>query len=237
MDAIKQAEKVSALVSNGRDRKYYRFRWAQYYGGIATADCVGCCLFCIFCWSWRIVTHPEKCGKFYTPEYVANQLVKIAKKRNTNLIRISGNEPTLNMEHLLGVLQAIPSKYRFVLETNGILLGHDKGYCKNLAQFSNLHIRVSLKGCNEKDFEELTGADGGNFDLQLQALENLTKAGVSCHPSVMTYFSNEKDIQELRLRLQDISPQFRHFEEEQLILYPNIKERLKKFKIIDDFSD
>ncbi len=59
MDAITQAQKISQAVSKRESRKYYRFRWAPYYGGIATVDCVDCCLKCIFCWSLNVATHPE----------------------------------------------------------------------------------------------------------------------------------------------------------------------------------
>jgi uncharacterized Fe-S cluster-containing radical SAM superfamily protein len=52
------ASQTQAIVSRGRLRKYYRFRWAGYYGGIATADCVGCCLRCLSCWSWDVTCHP-----------------------------------------------------------------------------------------------------------------------------------------------------------------------------------
>ena len=119
MNALEQAEKTSAIISHGMTRKYYRFRWALFYGGIATADCVGCCLRCVFCWSWNIVTRPERLGKFRTPEYVANQLIKIAQRKKCNLMRVSGNEPTLHPDHLLGVLSAIPHEFKFILETNG----------------------------------------------------------------------------------------------------------------------
>jgi uncharacterized Fe-S cluster-containing radical SAM superfamily protein len=45
-------------------------------------------------------------------------------------ICISGNEPTIAREHLLGVLALIPGAIRFILETNGILIGHDNTYAK-----------------------------------------------------------------------------------------------------------
>ena len=153
MDVLTYAEHIAKIVSQGKKRKYYRFRGAPFYGGIATADCVGCCLNCIFCWSWNIVANPEKHGKFYQPEFVVKELVKIARRKKYRHMRISGNEPTLNREHLLNVLNEIPLKYEFILETNGILPGHSKSYCHDLAQFPNLHVRVSLKGCNAADFE------------------------------------------------------------------------------------
>ncbi|MEM7814128.1 MAG: hypothetical protein QXK48_00900 [Candidatus Aenigmatarchaeota archaeon] len=32
-------------------RKYYRFIPAKFYGGIASVDCVGYNLCCVYCWS------------------------------------------------------------------------------------------------------------------------------------------------------------------------------------------
>lgn len=232
MDAVKHAQKISMIVSKGRNRKYYRFRSAPFYGGIATADCVGCGLSCIFCWSWNIVSKPERIGKFYSPEFVAEKLVKIARQKKYHRVRVSGNEPTLNREHLITLLETIPSHYRFILETNGILLGNDRSYCADLAKFPNLHVRVSLKGCNSTEFETLTGMNGDGFELQMNALMNLLEADVRCHPAVMTNFSTIKSIDRLRDRLNEIDFDFRLFEGEELILYPNIEERLRRFDFI-----
>jgi uncharacterized Fe-S cluster-containing radical SAM superfamily protein len=30
------------VICKGNKRKYYRFRAGRFYGGIATADCMGC---------------------------------------------------------------------------------------------------------------------------------------------------------------------------------------------------
>jgi uncharacterized Fe-S cluster-containing radical SAM superfamily protein len=146
IDPVVMAEKIGSIVSSEEKRKYYRFRPAPFYGGIATADCVGCCLKCLFCWSWHIIVQPEKAGRFYAPAEVARNLLSIARKKGFQQVRISGNEPTLHQSHLLQVLQLIPKEIRFILETNGILIGHDPSYAKALARFPNLYCRVSLKG-------------------------------------------------------------------------------------------
>jgi hypothetical protein len=52
------------------------------------------------------------------------------------------------------------------------------------------YARVSLKGCNADEFEELTGCNGSGFDLQIRALENLLDEEVSCFPAVMSAFSS-----------------------------------------------
>jgi uncharacterized Fe-S cluster-containing radical SAM superfamily protein len=228
IDSVMWAEKVQDVIASGEKRKYYRFRPAPYYGGIATADCVGCCLRCLFCWSWHVVIQPEKTGRFYSPEEVVRSLTSIARKKGFEQIRISGNEPTLHRFHLLRVLELLPKEIRFILETNGILIGHDPSYAKDLSRFPNLYARVSLKGASPENFSQLTQAEPWGFDLQLKALENLVAEGVDCFPAVMANFSSEEEIQKLRERLREIRPDFSGFEEEDLILYPFVSENLKK---------
>ncbi|RMD52415.1 MAG: radical SAM protein [Nitrospirae bacterium] len=212
-------------------RKYYRFRPARFYGGISTADCVGCCLRCVFCWSWNIVSNPEKHGNYYSPEDVVRRLEKIAKKKHFKQMRISGNEPTICMEHLIRVLELIESKFLFILETNGILIGYDEAYAKALSRFKNIYVRVSLKGTCKEEFTRLTKAIPEGFSLQLKALEHLYKYGVRCHPACMISFSPKENIEALRGVLKGIHPDFEDFEIEELILYPHIEERLKRLGI------
>ncbi len=230
-DPLNTAETTKQIVCSGDRRKYYRFRPAQFYGGIATADCVGCNLRCVFCWSWNVTTRPEICGSLYTPQDVAKRLTGIAQRKKLKKLRISGNEPTICREHLIKVLELIPQEYLFILETNGILIGSDETYARDLARFTNLHIRVSLKGACEEEFSRLTGAVPGAFELQLRALEYLAKHGADVHPACMVSFSAEDRIEDLRRRLAAIRPAFESFEEEELILYPAVEERLGKMHV------
>jgi uncharacterized Fe-S cluster-containing radical SAM superfamily protein len=231
IDPIAWAEETWKIVGSGDKRKYYRFRPASYYGGIATADCVGCCLRCLFCWSWHIVTQPEKAGRFYSPEEVVQNLTSIIKKEGFHQIRISGNEPTLHRSHLLEILKLIPREIHFILETNGILIGHDPSYAKDLSCFPHLYVRVSLKGACPEDFSRLTQAKPEGFNYQLRALENLVEEGVDCFPAVMTNLSSQGEIKRLRQRLKEIQPNFEDFEEEELILYPFVLDHLQKASI------
>jgi uncharacterized Fe-S cluster-containing radical SAM superfamily protein len=222
------AERLGKIVNSGEKRKYYRFRPAPFYGGIATADCVGCCLKCLFCWSWNIIVQPEKVGRFYSPQEVARNLLSIVKKKGFHQVRISGNEPTLHRSHLLQVLQVIPKEIHFILETNGILIGHDPSYAKDLSRFSNLYVRVSLKGASPEEFSRLTGTRPEGFTLQLRALENLLGEGVDCFPAVMANFPLPREIQPLRQVLKEIRPNFADFEEEELTLYPFVMDHLQR---------
>lgn len=230
-DPVKRAQDVAAIVCRDDLRRYHRFRSARFYGGIATADCVGCCLRCVFCWSWPKVVSPERYGRFYSPHEVARKLSSIARKKSFRQVRISGNEPTIAREHLLKVLECVPKDILFILETNGILIGYDKTYADDLARHENVYVRVSLKGCNEEQFSVLTGAEPKGFDLQLQALENLSRADVNAHPAVMVSFSPSEDVKALRTRLGSIDKAFKDIEVEELVLYGDVENRLKRARL------
>jgi len=176
------------------------------------------------------VERPTKFGELHTPEDVASRLISIATESSLRQVRISGCEPTIGRQHLLRVLEFVPARFGFVLETNGILIGADKSYAEELGEHSNVHVRVSLKGASEEEFSKLTGAVPDAFSFQLQALRNLLDAGVKVHPACMVSFSTPENIAKLRERLAEISPSFADFEVEELILYPHVKARLKHLK-------
>ena len=227
-DPVELAREMESVVCRGEERKYYRFRSARFYGGIATADCLGCSLRCLFCWSWNTLRKADSMGHFHSPSQAARKLTRIDRRARFHQVRLSGNEPTLGKEHLLLVLREIPGDLRFILETNGILLGHDRDYARELSGFSNLHVRVSLKGAGEAEFSLLTGARPEGFRLQLEALENLRQHGVSCHPSIMGGFGSGADTGSLAASLREIGFEPDDIEIEELILYPEVERRLRK---------
>lgn len=229
-DPVKLAQAMEKIVVKGRLRKYYRaVRADRWYGGIATADCCGCCLKCVFCWSGAPRDRPEEIGRFYEPEYIFSKLTRCAEKHGFTLLRISGNEPTISREHLLELLALVDTtRYKFILETNGILIGYDENYAKQLSKFTCLHVRVSIKGASPEEFSMLTGATPEAFNLQLKALKYLLDAGVSCNPAVMLSFSTKGNIRRLRERLKEIDPiPIREFEDEYVFLYPHVVKRLE----------
>ncbi|KXA97222.1 hypothetical protein AKJ39_03560 [candidate division MSBL1 archaeon SCGC-AAA259J03] len=235
-DPIELSEKIREKVVQGEERKYYRFRGTRFYGGIATADCVGCNLMCRFCWSEKPRRNPGEVGSFYSPSEVVEKLVSIAEENNYHQARISGNEPTIGKEHLLSFLEKLEGTgLRFVLETNGILIGFDSSFARKLSRFEDITVRVSLKGADREQFRRLTGSDPEGFDLQLQALQDLTDSDCSCRAAVMRDFLDEELERRLRRRLGEIDLGLaRSLEFEKLKLYPHVKKRLKKHGIIED---
>jgi len=243
-DSLVRHGAIESLVTcdspRGQLRKYYRFRADRWYGGIATGDVVGCGLLCRFCWvSDNILERPTTCGDFLDAQDAARNLVRVAERRRLVQLRLSGGEPTIGRSHLLNLLSEIDKgrRFRFILETNGILLGADPSYCQDLAAFRCLHVRVSLKGSCESEFARLTGAKEEGFALQVDALRNLSCARVSCHPAVMRSFSSEESMRQLHDRISAIDPKLvKDLELEELIRYPRVERRLQRFGLCPHIS-
>ncbi|UCF13403.1 MAG: radical SAM protein [Thermoplasmatales archaeon] len=214
-------------------KKYYRFRGTGFYGGISTADTVGCNLRCKFCWSGSSVWNANNTGEFYSPQDVVNKLHEIANKKGYNRLRISGGEPTIGRKHLIRLLENIHPEFLFILETNGILLGVDKTYVEELSQFKNLHIRVCLKGTTPGEFSWLTAVEGG-FEYQLKALEHLRDESLSFNIALVSIIKNNH---ELLNKLRDMDLDRVMIEEEEIKLYPQVKKRLDKEKILHYFEN
>ena len=231
-DPINLSKKTEEIVVNGDLKKYYRFRATRFYGGIATADTVGCNLRCKFCWSGNSVYNAKNTGEFYTPEHVADRLQQIAQNKGFNQMRVSGGEPTIGKKHLISLLKNIDSSFLFILETNGILLGKERLYVKELSKFNNLHVRVCLKGGNPEEFSFLTGAEKG-FEYQIKALEYLKDENMRFNIAIVTIKKNNQDFFD---KLTDRNLEDTMIEVEEIILYPKVRDRLKKEGILRYFE-
>jgi uncharacterized Fe-S cluster-containing radical SAM superfamily protein len=224
-DPLARAREIEAIVMRDSMRKYYRFRASRHYGGIVTADAVGCCFLCAYCWNYRRNRCPETYGTFYAPQQVVEKLRAIAAKKGISLFRVSGAEPVLgerSFHHLLEVLRA----GRFILETNGLILGHQPGLIDFLVQ-RDVSVRVSIKGWNPETFEKITGARGEFFSLPIVALKRLEEAGVEAWPAVMGDLFGREGVEELTRILREKGFSGR-IEVEYLERYPFVAENLKR---------
>jgi uncharacterized Fe-S cluster-containing radical SAM superfamily protein len=87
----------------------------------------------------------------------------------------------------LAVLERVEGHgFVFILETNGLPLGHVPDYALALAEYRDVHVRVLLKAGSAAGFEARTGAQGKYWDLPFRAIEHLMMAGVSFHVAAMT---------------------------------------------------
>lgn len=238
-------KRVTRKGPEGLERKYTGIYSAPVYGGIATGYAVGCCLRCIYCWADWSRDFPERFGKFYSPKKIAQALLNAAERGITspgwerfrgikiNKLRLSGCEPTLGKEHLLSTLEYVAEfKYRlFILETNGILLGSDRDYVKQLARFSDkLYVRVSLKAASPEGFTQRTGALGDYYELPFKALTYLFEEGVFSRAAAMTdpEVMSPEERKILIRKLGKIAPALgRELEEEEIDAYETTMSRLK----------
>jgi uncharacterized Fe-S cluster-containing radical SAM superfamily protein len=210
-------------------RRYRRFRADRWYGGIATADVVGCNLRCGMCWAWRNTSFVFTVGEWLSPGEVAERLRDIAKRRGFQQVRISGGEPLIAPAHLLKVMDLL-SGYVFIVETNGTLV--DEQIAKELAARPNAVVRVSLKGATAEEFEKITGSPGAYFYRQLNALRLLVESGMKpcrdVYPAAMLGFSTDENIKKLEKALAEIDPELpRCIDVEYVILYPHVVKLMK----------
>ncbi len=178
-DPLDLAKDTEKLCLKGSSRKYTNFYCTGVYGGISTGYLVGCCLRCVFCWVSFSRDFPHKYGEFFSPEEAFENLISNARKSRVKKLRVSGGEPTLGKEHLLGILDLVDdTNYFFVLETNGILLGKEPEYVKALKKYRNIYVRVSLKAGTPEGFEKRTGARAEFYELPYLAVKSLNREGI-----------------------------------------------------------
>ena len=187
-DPIRLARETEEIVCRGDGRKYTDFYATGVYGGIATGYTCGCCLRCVFCWVGWSRDFPERHGQLYSAEEAFQKLSEAAHRFKVKKLRISGAEPTLGRRHLLGLLEHVETSEfeSFILETNGILLGVERDYVKELSKFRKAYVRVSLKAGTPEDFTRKTGAKPEAFEIPFKAIQHLLDSGVSFHVAAMS---------------------------------------------------
>jgi len=248
LELAKETEKIVARNGpEGPERKYTGVYSAPVYRGIATGYAAGCCLRCVYCWSSWSRDFPEQLGNFYSAKEIAQKLFRAAEEGITspgwrrfrhlkvNKLRLSGCEPTIGKEHLLSLLEHVKkSKYQlFILETNGLLIGADRNYAKELVEFAEkLYVRVSFKAATPEGFTQRTGAIGQFYELPFKAFSYLLEEGIYARAAAMTdpkIMSGEERkllidmLGEIDRRISD-SPE--ELEEEQIDAYDTTVHRL-----------
>lgn len=217
------------------ERKYFRFRGGRWYGGISSADVIGCNLRCRFCWAWYFRDRHDL-GYFLSPQEVFKRLTSIATKEGYKYLRLTGGEPTISREHLIEVLKLVEnSKHSFIIETNGILIGADSSYAEELSKFSNVYTRISFKGTNPREFATLTGAVPEAFNLQLHALRNLLDAGLEpgrdFGVAAMIGFSPDENIAKFVVTLSAIDERLVDVDWEYVLTYPHVMKLLRRYNL------
>ena len=151
----------------------------------------------------------------------------------TKKIRVSGAEPTLGKQHLLGLLELVEGSDfdLFILETNGIKFGTDRDYVRAISRFKKVHVRVSLKAGTPEAFVRKTGAMPDGFEIPFKAIRHLLDRGVSFHVAGMLddpRIVEPRERAELARKLVEIDPKLViAFEGEVIDPYDTTLARLK----------
>jgi len=187
-DPLKRSQEIENVVMEGDARKYYRFRYARFYGGICTADAVGCNLLCDWgkgkCWNYARNRNPATADKFFSPQQVADRLIALAERNGCNTFRISGCEPFLGpatTNHYFEVVDLL-GDCQIIIETNGVYLGAHPAIMDRMPRGAQL--RISLKGEDEAASERVTGARGAHA-LQMAAIQAASERNIRCRVAVM----------------------------------------------------
>ena len=220
-DPVQRSKDVESLVMQGDARSYYRFRYAKFYGGIVTADAVGCNLLCAYCWNYNRNLYPAKAGALYSPIEVAEKLQAISKKHHCDQFRVSGAEPILGRAsalHLAEVIRRVGG--HFIVETNGIAIGYDLSII-DLLKPLNCHVRLTIKGDDPISFQKVTGALGEALKYQLQAARAFQEANISLSMAVMSQFVDADKLP------------FQVDEKEDLIMYGSTERNMQKRGLLE----
>ena len=183
-DPIKRAAEIESMVMRDNRRLYYRFRSSRYYGGVVTADTIGCNILCAYCWNYRRNENPTQ-GEFYSPAEVIWKLKTTAGSTGIRHFRVSGAEPILgegSVMHLAEVLRAFPGS--FIVETNGIMLGYNPDFLRPLLPHRP-YIRLTVKGDSPERFQDITGAEGEALQYQIYAVREVRRRGGVYHVAAM----------------------------------------------------
>ncbi|NUP90688.1 MAG: radical SAM protein [Candidatus Sumerlaeia bacterium] len=235
-DPLEVARATERVVCRGNQRKYSRFGFTRdYHYGVATGYVVGCNLRCLFCWAAPTRDNVGGEGRWCEPAEAAEELERIARQRRTGFVRLSEGEPTIGREHLLGVLEEVERRAsirRFVLETNGTLLGAEESYVAALARFPKLWVRLALKAGTPEAWTHKTGASPESFALPFEALRLLRRHGLQSRLSVAAMsrdprFMGQHERVLLLAELARVDPQMvLDLNEEMVVTHPATMRRL-----------
>ena len=234
-DPVERSLETEHIVMKSESRLYHRFRPAPYYGGIATADAVGCSFLCAYCWNYSRNENPAGQGRCYPPQEVASHLLDIASSKRFRRFRITGADPILGeatLRHTTQVMRLISDQRPdslFILETNGLMLGHRKEFVDAL-RFPNLAVRVCLKGTDPGSFEKITGAHADFFELPLAGLQSLQEAGVEAWPALLEDLFSPDQIERFKIFLAKHGIRG-DLELESLEAYPFVLKNLRQRKV------
>lgn len=152
-------------------------------------------------------------------------------------MRFSSAEPILGEQSFEHIYRVLKDVYKanpgldFILETNGLLLGHGPGFVRRLSQFERLEVRVALKGYDEESFEGISGSERRFFELPIEGLGDMIRNGINAWPAIMYEMFGPEGIEKINQELKGHEIRPEELEIEYLEPYPFVLENLKERSI------
>ncbi len=148
-------------------------------------DIKGCNLYCKYCWCWKmrymsddIVKSPEDVLRDLECRYRVVEEDEVVKRKGyrVGIIRITGNEPSLQWDHVKELLKLLEKSElkdcKVIIETNGVRFAKmDVGGLDGIDL--NIDIDVSFKGVNYEQFEWLSSVRREYFRYQIEGFIKL----------------------------------------------------------------
>ena len=241
MDVFSEIKKLELTVNNGGSRLCHKYRISKYYGGVATVDVVGCYLDCAYCWVPEFKRINDDIQKnlhsfdLLSPVETAKILIELATKNKLKTVRLSGGEPTLNKDHLLGTIEIVTRNgLNFVLETNGI--NSDEGFVEALAKYQmNTYVYYSIKGVSANHFKLLTNKSEDLWNIQLNNICLYAKYGFRVGINTMMNYITEHDFISFLNKLEQLNPYLPMcIDTKETSTFPHVFKRLKERNIISN---
>lgn len=205
----------------------------------------GGCLFC-FVDDDSNNGKPEN-GVYLSVENIVNTFEKYRKERGIVTIRTSGGEPTLVLDHILGLYRemsnrGIPILAQFdsnlstaglieYFEEHGIFPQH---VLEKIAEYDP-KVLVGFKGTDNKSLAESVMADL-TVEEQIRGLTKFVKAGIDVYPYL--YNANPETlvdfIDQMQEKFDNILPKI-HLA--RLNIYPIVNKRIEGIKTIEEYRN
>jgi len=236
--AVRPARKPISAYVKGLVAPYKRFRKTRFYdttfiGGTYTGDIIGCPWTCDHCWSHFGWTHDPSQAEFeLNPTQVVDKLMKGMIRNGQQACRISGGEPSMYWDHMMGVIDVFMERVAgkrmtiagetgpdgvpmyIVFETNGSLTSLERiDEVQERYGEESFHVLLHF-GIKATDPELLAALNGmapeaakAAHERQMKALVHVaSKTNLDLHVSVFDAFSDEQGVEQLRDALELARP-------------------------------
>ena len=204
-------------------RLHVQGSWEQY-NRLLTVQVGGCNFRCWYCYCDDVLLNGQNLTYLNATElvdrFIQQRISDHSQGMLTNVLRISGGEPFLAAELILGCLKEIKKRglddKLFVwTETNispflkdpvsGMTLVENWVNLEEFAVFKNFAVHPCIHGTSPENLYEITKIDSKWFDGLLKGLETLIQHNIDIYPTLSPNMCPPKDVEGIFNKLRAIN--------------------------------